>query len=155
MSGWHKDTEARLRAAAGQEPEEPHGGYRMERSVVDACCHLFEVAEDGKTPRWPMLTKAVFLRRLGLPDAIWLGGTHPLRGWMELEDQPSVEVRFRDWDTADDAGMPNRRKLRVGLVVLAAEELVHRMQRVPTELAAAAALALATGAVVVRRKGPQ
>lgn len=120
----------------------------MEPSVVEACEALFG----------PGLyrTREAFLLGLGLSGVVWwtTNTAQPLAGWLELSDRPSVEVRFADWDTYDPKdGMPGGRKLRVGLVVLAAEELGYRCQHVPPGLAAAASLALVTGAVAVTRKG--
>lgn len=114
----------------------------MEVSVVEACEALF--GPGG-------VSKEAFLRSLNLPDARWYtrDATQPLAGWLELEDRPSVEVRFADWDSCGLDGMPGGRKLRVGVVVLAAEELEYRCQQVPPELAAAASLALVTGAIHV------
>ena len=119
------------------------GAPAMSASVVEACVALFA-------------KRAFCLESLhpALPSYRWwtYNMTQTTAGWLELSDRPSVEIRFMDWDTYARDGMPVGRKLCVGLVVLAAEELEYRCQRVPPELAAAASLALATGAVTVTRK---
>lgn len=115
----------------------------MSASAVEACVALFEGRPSCLESLHPGLPSYRWWTQNFLPTTM---------GWLELSNRPSVEVRFMDWDACARDGMPVGRKLCVGLVVLAAEELEYRCQRVPPELAAAASLALVTGAIHVTRK---